>query len=197
MPHMDSITSIGFTDMDEDQNLKCVTVANDKKFKISHKIAIEEANSTIWTLMKVVTYKDMPCTGLAFSIDSSLFAIGFGPILTIWSPESCEIKSSFTNTMYKTDIEKIQFGTNNLCHLIIVATKDRLSVWNISTLKITYSVPLEVDLLLAHKLSTYMGIITKKKEVIIFSPGCSKPVYCSNDIISSKKNYDSSIDSNS
>lgn len=47
MPHMDSITSIGFTDMDEDQNLKCVTVANDKKFKICHKIAIEEANSTI------------------------------------------------------------------------------------------------------------------------------------------------------
>ncbi|XP_044765925.1 WD repeat-containing protein 75 [Coccinella septempunctata] len=188
-PHEDSITSIAFQPTNGDQELKCVTVGADKKFKIWHKIIMLKVNieRTIWNAMGNGTYLDMPCKGLSFSVDGSLMAIGFGPALTTWSPDSCQLKCSLVYPKYKTDIEKVQFGTNNLCHLIVVATKDRLSVWNILTLRMIWTVPLDVEFLFADKLSIYMGVITRNKEVAIFSPNCSKPVYISNEILSSKQ----------
>lgn len=188
-PHQDSISSIAFQCVNEHQNIKCVTVGEDKKFKIWHKITIQQVNTerTCWTIKNSYTYADMPCRGLSFSVDGSLMAIGFGPNLTIWSPDICQLESSLVYPKYKTNVEKVEFGRSDMRHLVVVATKDRLWVWNILTQRLKWTVPLDVEFLIADRLSLYMGVITKKGEVKIFSPDSHEPVYENDEILSSKQ----------
>lgn len=64
----------------------------------------------VWKCINIGSFRDMPCRGLSFSIDGSLFAIAFGPILTVWAAENCELKSSLLHSSYKEKIQFIQFG---------------------------------------------------------------------------------------
>jgi len=49
-------------------------------------------------------YRNLAATDAAFSMDGSLLAIGFSSTLTIWIPETCELKSSLTHSQYNDPI---------------------------------------------------------------------------------------------
>ncbi|KAL3276547.1 hypothetical protein HHI36_011922 [Cryptolaemus montrouzieri] len=183
-PHQNSITSIEFQFLNSDEQ-KCVTIGEDKKFKVWHKTTVEQLNidRITWNCLTVGFYKDLPCKGLSFSADGSLMGVGFGPIVTTWTPDTCQLKCSLVYTGHKTNIENLQFGTSNQCHLIVAATKNRLSVWNLLTLTMIWTVPLEVELLLANKLSIHMAVITKSREIFVFSPNSPNPVYSSEEML--------------
>lgn len=53
-----------------------------------------------WYCYGVGDYRNLATTDAGFSMDGSLLAIGFYSTLTIWVPETCELKSSLTHSQY-------------------------------------------------------------------------------------------------
>lgn len=106
----------------------------------------------------------MPCIGLSFSMDGSLMATGFGPILTVWVPDTCELKCSLLHPIHRETIRFVEFGNNNQCHLLVCASKTQLCVWNLLTLSMIWTVPLNISLLIADCFSTSMAVFTEDKK---------------------------------
>ncbi|ERL83484.1 WD repeat-containing protein 75-like [Dendroctonus ponderosae] len=197
-PHEGSINSVQFQPSFKGDNLKCITVGNDKSFKVWQVIQISNVyrSGPVWKCVNIGSFRDMPCRGLSFSIDGSLFAIAFGPILTVWAAENCELKSSLLHSSYKEKIKCIQFGKGSQCHLIVTASKSHLCVWNILTLTLSWvaNVP-DITLLVADSLSTYMILLCNGKKnrkpvrtMYIFEPAASTLLFSSNDLIKESEN---------
>ena len=55
---------------------------------------------------------------------------------------------------------RIEFGKQDACHLVIVASAQHIAVWNILSLTLIWSVPLNVTTLTADPKSTYMAVFT-------------------------------------
>lgn len=55
---------------------------------------------------------------------------------------------------------RIEFGKHEACHLVVVTSQQHITVWNILTLAITWSVPLNVVSLTYDPKSTYMAAFT-------------------------------------
>lgn len=53
-----------------------------------------------WYCYGVGDYRNLVATDAGFSVDGSLLAIGFNSTLTLWMPETCELKSSLTHSQY-------------------------------------------------------------------------------------------------
>ncbi|XP_056641276.1 WD repeat-containing protein 75 [Diorhabda sublineata] len=184
-PHEASINSMLFQPIQKDRELKCVTIGDDNKFKIWQLIESEILSSTqlSWKCFGVGFYRNLSCNALSFSIDGSLFATGFEKILTVWTPDTSLLKCSLVHPLHKQNLRYVQFGHGNLCHLLVAASNNQLSVWNILTLSMTWTVPISVSFLIADSLSTHMAIITNDKKVFVFSPNSSQPVYVNNEIL--------------
>lgn len=106
-------------------------------------------------------YHDLSCRSLSFSIDGSLVAISFYNVITTWQPDSCNLKCTLVSPVHKEEINQIEFGNSNQCHLIVSVSYSRLTVWNLLTLTMIWTVPVNVSILLADTLTTNMAIITK------------------------------------
>lgn len=100
---------------------------------------------------------------LSFSVDGSLIAIGFGPILTVWVPDTCELKCSLLHPIHRETVRHVEFGYSDQCHLLVSASKTQLCVWNLLTLCMVWTVPLNISLLIADPLSTNMAVFTEDK----------------------------------
>ncbi|CAH1179534.1 unnamed protein product [Phaedon cochleariae] len=184
-PHDDSINCLLFQPTLRDEYLRCVTVGNDKKFKIWQVVDCSTVykKSLAWKCHGVGFYRDLPCSTLSFAMDGSLMAIGFGQILTAWVPDSCELKCSLSHPIYRDKLKWVQFGHGNHCHLLVSASDYQLSVWNILTLSMTWTVPLAVFSLIFDPLLAYMAVITQDRKVFVFSPGSPEPIYESKNLL--------------
>ncbi|CAH1122893.1 unnamed protein product [Ceutorhynchus assimilis] len=192
-PHESSINSIAIQPSIEEDNLKCITVGNDKMFKIWQLFQVTSVHRSgpIWKCINIGKFRDLPCQGLTFSIDGSLFATAFDSILTIWATETCELKCSLIHSNFKEKIKFIQFGQGNQCHLVTTASSSQLCVWNILTLTMTWAVTLKnINLLVSDPLSSHMLVMcgTKKKKTVthkvyVFEPVSPNVIYSSRDLI--------------
>lgn len=180
MPHEKSISHILFQPNDIENDLKCVTIGKDLKFKIWELVNADTIYSNdfnmwflklvkegllagkgnAWTCTKIGFYRNLSCDCLSFSFDGSLIAIGFGRTLTTWIPETCELKCSLVHPTNRLDLTHVEFGIGNQCHLIVATTSESLSVWNLLTLSMVWTVPLEVSLLVANKIHPNMAVFT-------------------------------------
>ncbi|KAF5278510.1 hypothetical protein FQR65_LT15681 [Abscondita terminalis] len=180
LPHK-SVTDILFQPMDS-KDLKCVTVGGDKKFKIWQ---LENADTiykkaTAWNCVRVGFYRNLSCRALSFSSDGSLIGVGFGPVLTTWLPDTCELKCSLVHSKNRETVNSLQFGISNQCHLVVTVTQNHLSVWNLLTLCMTWTVSVQVSLLVPNSLAAHMAAFTKDKKLFVFYPEQSKPVFTEN-----------------
>ncbi|KAL1517211.1 hypothetical protein ABEB36_001005 [Hypothenemus hampei] len=190
-PHESPITSMAF--QPSSQDFKCITVSDDKTFKIWQKFLIESVNNKgpVWKCSSRGTFRDIPCRGLSFSTDGSLFAIAFNAILSIWASENCELKSTLVHSEFKEKIKCIQFGQGNQCHFVVTASKSQLSVWNILTLTMSWIVNIEnMSFLVADPLSTHMLIICNGKKhgkylnkLYVFEPSASTLLFSSDNLL--------------
>ncbi|KAK5639876.1 hypothetical protein RI129_010687 [Pyrocoelia pectoralis] len=178
LPHEKSITQILFQPKDDD-NLRCVTIGKDKKFKVwemqdLHSV-YKEGKS--WNCARVGFYRNFDCEAIAFSTDGSLISVGFGPVLTTWLPETCELKCSLVHPNNRANITALQFGVHNECHLVVTATENDLSVWNLLSLCMVWTVPLQVSLLVSNPTDLHLAVFTKDQKLFIFYPGSSSPLH--------------------
>lgn len=100
---------------------------------------------------------------LSFSVDGSLMAIGFDSILTVWLPDTCELKCSLLHPIHKQTVRHIEFGYSEQCHLLVCASNTQICVWNLLTLCMIWTVPLKISLLIADPMSSYLAVFTKDK----------------------------------
>lgn len=161
VPHERSVSHMLFQPSATD-NLKCVTIGSDKKFKIwqlTNADTIYKKGSA-WFCSKIGYYRDFPCNSLAFSKDGSLLAVGFGSVVTTWMPETCELKCPLVHPLNHDEVHTIHFGIANQCHLLVTATNSYLSVWNLLSFTMMWTVPLAVNLLVASPTLPYMAVFT-------------------------------------
>ncbi|XP_012060006.1 PREDICTED: WD repeat-containing protein 75 [Atta cephalotes] len=164
LPHENGINALHFqpdTTFDDGDWL-AVTTGRDNKFKLWNlrKSSIVEEKTKHWYCYGVGDYRNLAATDAGFSVDGSLLAVGFNSTLTLWLPETCELKSSLTHSQYNEPISRIEFGKHEACHLVVVVSQQHITVWNILTLAITWSVPLNVVSLTCDLKSTYMAAFT-------------------------------------
>ncbi|XP_044269516.1 WD repeat-containing protein 75 [Tribolium madens] len=184
-PHLNHVNAIGFQPTDNLDELKLVTVGGDKKFKVWYLTETETVNSKslIWRCLCVGFYHDLNCKSLSFSIDGSLVAVNFNNIVTTWQPDSCNLKCALVHSAHKEEINQIEFGNSNQCHLIVAASNGRLSVWNLLTLTMVWTVPVNVSILIADRVTTNMAIITKDNRIYVFTPMSPEPVFSSDKLL--------------
>lgn len=191
-PHEMSVNSIRFQPLNRNENLKCITVGDDKKFKVWKLVDIDSVYSKscvcqlfyvfnflhtyflnlilplekgkVWSCYSVGFHRDMSCTALSFSVDGSLMATGFGPILTVWVPDTCELKCSLLHPIHRETVKFVEFGNSDQCHLLVGASKSQLCIWNLLTLCMVWTVPLNVSLLITDTFSAHMAVFTEDKK---------------------------------
>ncbi|CAH1961489.1 unnamed protein product [Acanthoscelides obtectus] len=190
-PHEKSINSLAFQPVLKN-NVVCITVGDDKKFKVW---GLSDASTVykkdiMWLCLGIGFHRDLPCKSLSFSADGSLLATGFGKLLTIWTPDTCELKCSLSHPLHIEPVNHICFGTGLNCHLVVAASSNQVSAWNVLTLTMTWTVCLPVSLLITDSLSEHMAAITPDNKVYIFSPASPKLIYNSQDLL---KEYDNIV----
>lgn len=136
------------------------------EFLLGYFLSTNIETGPIWRCTSCGTFRDLPCAGLSFTIDGSLFGVGFGKLLTIWATENCELKTSLLHANFKqNEIEFVQFGQGNQCHLVAAASSTQLSVWNILTLTMSWVVRLpKVVLMVAEPQIPYIGVVCQTKK---------------------------------
>ncbi|XP_030761208.1 WD repeat-containing protein 75 [Sitophilus oryzae] len=187
-PHERKISNIAFQPV-VNENLKCVTIGDDKKFKIWQVTESTNIYKTglVWKCLSIGFYRHLPCKSLSFSADGSLFATAFESILTTWTPDSCELKCSLVHPSYKGRIKHVNFGQGNQCHLLVSATQNQVSVWNLLSLCMIWTVQLnEINLLVADLLSTYMAVICRDNKLFIFEPSNATALFTSDNLLNKK-----------
>ncbi|KAK1133746.1 hypothetical protein K0M31_011541 [Melipona bicolor] len=186
LPHEGGVNALHFQPcLLFDDGTLAITTGRDKKFKLWHLV---EPSSThkknkCWQCHSTGDYRNLPATDAGFSIDGSLVGIGFDSSLTMWTPDTCTFKCSLTHSQYQYPITRIEFGKQDACHLVIVASAQHIAVWNILSLMLTWSVPLNVATLTADPKSTYMAAFTTDNSLFVFTPQKSKPVYTRKNVI--------------
>ncbi|KYN04804.1 WD repeat-containing protein 75 [Cyphomyrmex costatus] len=168
LPHENGINALHFqpdTTFDDGEWL-AVTTGRDNKFKLWNlrkSATVENKETKHWYCYGVGDYRNLAATDAGFSVDGSLLAIGFNSTLTLWLPETCELKSSLTHSQYNEPIIRIEFGKHEACHLVVVVSQQHITVWNILILAIIWSVPLNVIIYL---LSVY--VFTPQSATLIY-----------------------------
>ena len=126
-----------------------ITTSEDGSFKIW----INNQSECDWYCL--FTYKFQ--TGLlpnhiSTSFDSSMFAINYGSLLTIWNAKDLSdvkyidtLKQENSNHD-KEDYLAIEFGTGMMSHLVAGCTAHKLTVWNVSKVEIKWTYTLAEDL---------------------------------------------------
>ncbi|XP_046621539.1 WD repeat-containing protein 75 [Neodiprion virginianus] len=180
-PHNGAVNALQFQPMAllSSDELAVVTTGADKKYKIWRLVEPTSIykKTKHWQCYSVGLYRNLPAIDATFSMDGSLLAVGFGPTLTTWNPETNELKCSLTHSSYKHIIKRIEFGRNEMGHLVVVGSSNYIAVWNLLTLSITWTVHLKLSTLTADPISVYMAAFTTDGTLYIFIPSSSKPVY--------------------
>ncbi|KAK2582531.1 hypothetical protein KPH14_004825 [Odynerus spinipes] len=192
LPHEVGVNALQFqpNTLFRDDNPLVVTTGKDKKFKLW---SLTESTSVgkktrHWNCYGTGDYHDLPATDAAFSVDGSLLGIGFDSTLSIWEPDMCTLKCSLTHSQYSHTIMRIEFGKQEACNLIVVASDEHIAVWNILSLSIMWSVPLNVVKLTADPKSIYMAAFTADNTLYVFNPQSSAPIYVKKSIVESGSN---------
>jgi len=102
----------------------------------SFKIWMNNRDEYNWYCQFTYTFQnDLQPNHITISFDSSMFAINYSHLLTIWNAkEPNDVKYIDTLKLQddQEDYISIEFGTGMMSHLLAACTKRKLTVWNVS-----------------------------------------------------------------
>lgn len=153
------------------------TIGYDKKFNLwtLDEHFVGNTVKDIWSIYCSKEYRNLICSAVDFSKDSSLVAVCYGQILTIWDTDSSCLLCTLSPP-HKTDaLRACKFGNNEFSHLIVTATEDKVFSWNTITLTMLWMVPVKFSFLISDPFSVYMAAFTLENTLIVFNPGSPSP----------------------
>ena len=74
------------------------------------------------------------------------------------------MKYSLKHLTQTEDIIHLSFGVNTECHLLVSATAESVSVWNLLTLKMVWTVALDISFVISDSLTSTKAIFTRNHQ---------------------------------
>uniref|UniRef100_A0A8C9SPG4 WD repeat domain 75 n=1 Tax=Scleropages formosus TaxID=113540 RepID=A0A8C9SPG4_SCLFO len=179
MAHEGQISAMCFSGDAEATML--VTTGRDGHFKAwllaDHPDAQGEGAS--WSCDYVGSYHRREPTRCCFSADGSLLAVGFGEVVTVWSPSTWELLVTFSQP--PGDIRDLCFGRLSCSkYLLGTTTKNLLCCWNLLTCSLEWSSTVDVILLQPDPLSENMAAFSRASgstDLFVFKPSEPRPLF--------------------
>ncbi|KAJ8024525.1 WD repeat-containing protein 75 [Holothuria leucospilota] len=156
-----------------------VTVSLDGNFKLwtYADSPISYKKSKCWNCRCVGFYKNMIPSGVTFSSDGSLLGVSFNNTITLWEPEMNVLRKTLCHTLSNQPIRTIKAGRGQTSHLLVCATADRITVWNLLSCQVSWSVKISCKLLTSDPGSELLVAIDTSKSLFVFNPSKPKPVF--------------------
>ncbi|XP_067300443.1 WD repeat-containing protein 75 [Pseudorasbora parva] len=184
--HTDRIICMCFSPSEETTML--VTVAEDGQFKAwcQGVDADTQQDQDFWSCDFVGSYHSLKPTKCSFSADSSLLAVSFQEVITIWSPDTWEMLTTLCQP--PGEIRDLCFGRLS-CSKYLLATTNRnlLCCWNLLTCALEWSVSLNVSKLQPDPLSENVAAFSyqsKHTDLFVFKPSEPRPLFTHKDVCS-------------
>ncbi|XP_064617903.1 WD repeat-containing protein 75-like [Liolophura sinensis] len=183
MAHQKKVNAVEFqpqlTSSQTELSPMVVTTSNDGNFRLWSLVDDSDIYraSSRWSCESVGFYRGLPAGQAAFSEDGSLLAVAFVSIITIWDPYTNALRTTFNRKDHQDCIQTLQFGLQRCSHLLVSTSKTQLTVWNLLSCSVKWSVSLQVSVLVRDLGSELMAAFTKNRDVFVFKPSDSTPVY--------------------
>nr|XP_002741255.2 PREDICTED: WD repeat-containing protein 75-like [Saccoglossus kowalevskii] len=176
-PHQDKVTAMCFRPANNKINPSgtpmAVTSSKDNKFKIW--ILIDDTDiyrkNVCWTCQSVGFYHDLPTGSIAFSTDGSLLAVVCSNIITLWDPDTNGLKTRLCQpvmTKRRYACHQVLFGNGSSSHCLVAVYDDNITVWNLLTCSVSWSLYLDVSCLVKDPSTDYFAAFTNQSDVYIF-----------------------------
>ncbi|XP_032879675.1 WD repeat-containing protein 75 [Amblyraja radiata] len=182
MPHENHIVALCFGNFNDSRSPPTlVTAGLDCQFKVW--ILGDDSDiyreSICWTCDFVGTYHNLQATNCSFSEDSSLLAVSFEQIVTLWDADTWDLKCTFCQPPGK--IRHLAFGRFS-CSKYLLATTDNgfLCCWNLLCCSLEWSAQLNVKALQVDPLSENVAVFSefhRCTDLFVFKPNEPRPVY--------------------
>uniref|UniRef100_A0A671T4V9 WD repeat-containing protein 75-like n=1 Tax=Sinocyclocheilus anshuiensis TaxID=1608454 RepID=A0A671T4V9_9TELE len=181
--HTDRIISMCFSSSEETTML--VTTAEDGQFKAWCQGADDQ---NFWSCDFVGSYHNLKPTNCSFSADSSLLAVSFQEVITIWSPETWEMLTTLCQPPGV--IRDLCFGRLSCSkYLLGTTTRNLLCCWNLLTCALEWSSSVEVSKLQPDPLSENVAAFSyqsKHTDLFVFKPSEPRPLFTNKNVCSEK-----------
>ncbi|XP_066029403.1 WD repeat-containing protein 75 [Pocillopora verrucosa] len=184
-PHDKKIVAIQFQPQqkrDESTPPLAMTAGKDGKFKIwllAEETAIKGKEYS-WSCQSVGYYGDKPCQDAAFSQDGSLLAVAYDKVITLWTPSTNELRKTLALPYPDEEIKRIKFGHNSSSQYLVSITNRYLTVWNLLSCTVWWSVEAPVTCLLpdpqTNLICVFVSFNKNKSHLYIFDPASPHPV---------------------
>lgn len=184
-PHDQKIVAIQFQpqkERDESSSPLAMTAGRDGKFKIW--VLAEERDikgkEYSWSCQSVGYYGDKPCQDAAFSGDGSLVAVAYDKVITLWTPTTNELRKTLALPYPDEEIKWIKFGHNSSSQYLVSITNRYLTVWNLLSCTVWWSVEAPVTCLLSdpqtNLICVFVSFNKNKSHLYVFDPASPHPV---------------------
>uniref|UniRef100_A0A672QV86 WD repeat-containing protein 75-like n=1 Tax=Sinocyclocheilus grahami TaxID=75366 RepID=A0A672QV86_SINGR len=181
--HTDRIISMCFSSSEETTML--VTTAEDGQFKAWCQGADDQS---FWSCEFVGSYHNLKPTNCSFSADSSLLAVNFQEVITIWSPDTWELLTTLCQPPGV--VRDLCFGRLSCSkYLIATTTRNLLCCWNLLTCALEWSTSVEVSKLQPDPLSENVAAFSyqsKHTDLFVFKPSEPRPLFTHKNMCSEK-----------
>ncbi|XP_008293300.1 WD repeat-containing protein 75 [Stegastes partitus] len=180
-PHEARITAMCFRQATDSQTTMLVSTSTDGHFKAWQLVAPAhtEDEGPSWSCDFVGTYRGLVPKCCCFSADSSLLAVSFQEVVTVWSPTSWELLTTLSQPPGA--IRDLCFGRLSCSkYLLGFTTKDLLCCWNLLTCSLEWSTSMDISLLLADPLSENMAAFCCQAgctDLFVFKPSEPRPLF--------------------
>ncbi|KAG0711655.1 WD repeat-containing protein 75 [Chionoecetes opilio] len=183
LPHQKRINNITFQPTPTPGQLAplCVSCGDDGKFKIWEEEDASDIYGTksVWRSTGVGFYRHLPATAVRISPDGSLLAAGFDSILTIWIPQSCQLKGTLSQPYLTEPLQQVEFGNSEGCWSVAITRTHRwVCAWDLFTCTLSWRVSVMSSCMAVDPLSSYMAVFSEAGSVYVFEPHSSELVAC-------------------
>ncbi|KAM7316244.1 hypothetical protein ACRRTK_024924 [Alexandromys fortis] len=181
MPHDDHITALCFNNAENYERPMLVTASRDGHFKVW--VLADDSDiykkAIGWTCDFVGSYHKYQATNCCFSEDSSLLAVSFEEIVTVWDTETWELKCTFCQRAGK--IRHLCFGRLTCSKYLLGTTENAiLCCWNLLSCSLQWSAKLNVSVLEADPYSDHVAAVSQSaagSDLFVFKPSEPRPLY--------------------
>ncbi|XP_067843809.1 WD repeat-containing protein 75 [Heptranchias perlo] len=182
-PHESHISALCFQNLNVSRSgpPTLITAGLDCRFKVW--ILGDDSDiyrqSVCWRCDFVGTYHQLQATNCSFSEDGSLLAVSFEQIVTLWDPDTWDLKCTFCHPPGK--IRDLAFGRLS-CSKYLLGTTDNgfLCCWNLLCCTLEWSTQLNVMILQVDPLSENVAAFSEHSgntDLFVFKPNDPQPLY--------------------
>uniref|UniRef100_A0A3P9K5J4 WD repeat domain 75 n=1 Tax=Oryzias latipes TaxID=8090 RepID=A0A3P9K5J4_ORYLA len=180
-PHEAQITALCFPHVSDGQTTMLVSTSRDGHFKAWQLAAPAhtEDEGPSWSCDFLGAYHSLVPECCCFSADSSLLAVGFQEVVTVWTPASWELLTTLSQPPGA--VRDLCFGQLSCSKYLLGATTSKLlCCWNLLTCSLEWVTSMDVSLLLADPLSENMAAFcfeAGSTDLFVFKPGEPRPLF--------------------